>query len=272
MAKRKAITKKTRFEVFKRDLFKCQYCGAEAPDVVLNVDHIHPVSKGGDNSITNLVTACFGCNSGKSDVQLDDDSAVKKQRNQIEELELRRQQLEMMVNWRRGLSEIDELSIDAISNLFTDLTGAKPGESDTKLFAKLIKKHPINDVLDCIEEGADIYLKFDGNGVVESSVDQLIKRLPGICKNLGLSDYQKRSLYIWGICRNRFYVGYSDNPQYQQVIKDCERVGVPIGDIESSAKQSVNYEDFISHLIRATVDADREQASNQQEARVNAES
>lgn len=70
MAKRKAISKRVRFEVFKRDLFTCQYCGSTPPKVVLHVDHIVPVSKGGDNSEGNLVTACDACNLGKSDVPL----------------------------------------------------------------------------------------------------------------------------------------------------------------------------------------------------------
>ncbi|MFX5785200.1 HNH endonuclease, partial [Acinetobacter baumannii] len=48
MATRKNISTKTRFEVFKRDSFKCQYCGRCAPEVILHVDHIHPVSKGGE--------------------------------------------------------------------------------------------------------------------------------------------------------------------------------------------------------------------------------
>ena len=43
MAKRKNLSKSVRFEVFKRDSFKCQYCGKSAPDVVLEVDHIIPV-------------------------------------------------------------------------------------------------------------------------------------------------------------------------------------------------------------------------------------
>ena len=59
MAKRKNLSKSVRFEVFKRDSFKCQYCGKSAPDVVLEVDHIIPVSKGGDNDISNLITACL---------------------------------------------------------------------------------------------------------------------------------------------------------------------------------------------------------------------
>lgn len=69
--KRKAITKKTRFEIFKRDSFSCQYCGATPPSVTLHVDHIHPVSKGGGNENSNLVTSCSSCNVGKSDIPLD---------------------------------------------------------------------------------------------------------------------------------------------------------------------------------------------------------
>lgn len=63
---RKSLSKKTRFMVLQRDDFTCQYCGRSAPTVKLEVDHIIPVSRGGKNSTDNLVTACFECNSGKS--------------------------------------------------------------------------------------------------------------------------------------------------------------------------------------------------------------
>lgn len=65
-AERKPLSKKMRFDVFKRDSFTCQYCGSNPPAVVLEVDHIHPVSKGGRNVVDNLITACFDCNRGKS--------------------------------------------------------------------------------------------------------------------------------------------------------------------------------------------------------------
>lgn len=59
------VSKTVRFEVFKRDGFVCQYCGAKPPSVVLEVDHIHPASAGGTIDVDNLVTACFDCNRGK---------------------------------------------------------------------------------------------------------------------------------------------------------------------------------------------------------------
>lgn len=63
---RKALSKKTRFEVFKRDAFACQYCGSHPPQVVLQVDHIVAVAEGGGNDIDNLTTACQPCNLGKA--------------------------------------------------------------------------------------------------------------------------------------------------------------------------------------------------------------
>lgn len=62
---RKPLSKKMRFDVFKRDGFVCQYCGAHPPSIVLHVDHINPVAEGGDNNIDNLITACEPCNLGK---------------------------------------------------------------------------------------------------------------------------------------------------------------------------------------------------------------
>lgn len=66
MVKRETITNELRFSIFKRDNFTCQYCGRKAPDVELWLDHIIPVCSGGDNRPSNLITACYKCNLGKS--------------------------------------------------------------------------------------------------------------------------------------------------------------------------------------------------------------
>src|SRR5205814_1100255 len=59
------IKRATRFRIFSRDRFTCRYCGRRAPDVVLEIDHIVPKSRGGRDRLANLVTACFDCNRGK---------------------------------------------------------------------------------------------------------------------------------------------------------------------------------------------------------------
>lgn len=59
------ISKKMRFYIFARDNFTCQYCRSTQKE--LHVDHIKPVSRGGDNSEKNLITACADCNLGKLD-------------------------------------------------------------------------------------------------------------------------------------------------------------------------------------------------------------
>lgn len=70
MAKRKGVSNRVRFDVFKRDRFTCQYCGGRPPAVVLQIDHFIPVASGGTNDMENLVTSCQECNNGKSDGDL----------------------------------------------------------------------------------------------------------------------------------------------------------------------------------------------------------
>lgn len=69
---------KLRFEILKRDNFKCTYCGNGAiQGVRLHVDHIHPRAEGGTDAPDNLTTACSSCNLGKSDVLLTQRILVK---------------------------------------------------------------------------------------------------------------------------------------------------------------------------------------------------
>ncbi|MCM1266209.1 MAG: HNH endonuclease [Candidatus Gastranaerophilales bacterium] len=57
-----------RYNILKRDGFKCVICGrSKADGAKLHVDHIKPVSKGGKTEESNLRTLCDMCNLGKSD-------------------------------------------------------------------------------------------------------------------------------------------------------------------------------------------------------------
>jgi hypothetical protein len=66
---RHPISLRDRTTVLKRDGYRCAKCGACSKtdrSVRLEVDHIIPVSKGGNNSLGNLQTLCSECNLGKS--------------------------------------------------------------------------------------------------------------------------------------------------------------------------------------------------------------
>lgn len=79
-AVRKPVGKTLRFAVFKRDKFTCRYCGRNADTVVLEPDHIIPVSRGGTNEFDNLITSCFDCNRGKGSRPLDSPAPTESDR------------------------------------------------------------------------------------------------------------------------------------------------------------------------------------------------
>ncbi len=65
---REKMTPKLRYQIMKRDHFRCVICGASAEEgAKLHVDHVQPVSKGGKTVESNLRTLCDRCNLGKSD-------------------------------------------------------------------------------------------------------------------------------------------------------------------------------------------------------------
>lgn len=62
ISKKTNIPVSTRWRIWERDDFRCQYCGSRK---YLVVDHVMPESRGGTSEDSNLVTACWKCNSAK---------------------------------------------------------------------------------------------------------------------------------------------------------------------------------------------------------------
>ncbi len=245
MVDRKALGTKLRFEVFKRDKFTCQYCGKISPNVVLEVDHIDPVSKGGDNSILNLITSCFDCNSGKSNIELDDDSVVIKQRLQLELLQERREQIEMMFNWKKELLKLDDDILKLIVNYIEDkIYGFKVNEKGLKKILPLAKKFAFADILESIDISENKYLRYNSDGdPIPESVEEFFNKIGGILVNKFRPPIQQKISYIKGICRKRLsywnektgstilsnYVAALKNYGWneEQILKDLENEVIP---------------------------------------------
>lgn len=144
-----AISKKIRFEVFKRDGFKCAYCGKEPPAVMLEVDHIDPKSKGGKDDLNNLLTACFDCNRGKRDIPLD---AIPQQLQ--DNLEVLQQKEEQLKEYRRFIARVqkrENKDIEDINNIYSE---GYPGwefnenfKTSVRMFLKNLPKHQVAESL-----------------------------------------------------------------------------------------------------------------------------
>ena len=208
MGKRKALSKKVRFEVLKRDKFTCKWCGKSAvqDDVVLEIDHILPVKEGGDNHMLNLVTSCFDCNRGKSANKIDDNKVVAQQKKQLDLEQDRKEQLELIFKWHQELQGIDDEKNKKVFQYVNDLMITRSINSTGEAtLVKLTKKYKLKDVLKAIDLSAEKYFRYDEDNqlTMDSAIDFLDK-IGGILHNMNQPLVQQKSSYIKGICRNRF--------------------------------------------------------------------
>lgn len=236
---RKTIPKKLRFEVFKRDNFTCQYCGRAAPDVVLHIDHISPVAGGGDSDILNLITSCLDCNLGKGARELSDDSTLQKQRAQLEELNERREQLEMMVAWREGLRSIDEDAIEKLEDLFEIITGRGFSDFGRKKVKGWFRRYPFSDLYDAMESAGQTYWK-DAEDEEEQArqANLVFDRTPAIIaakKRNANKPWMRDLYYIRAIIRNRHYC---NDQKAIELLEEAFEASIDLEDLKDHAKRS----------------------------------
>lgn len=242
---RKSLSKKTRFEVFKRDKFTCQYCGETAPSVVLQCDHIHPVAQGGTNEILNLVTSCVDCNSGKGARLLGDDAEISKQVAQLAELEERRQQLEMLMDWRDELKSQKEEAIDRIASVFS-VGNYSCNENGLNTIKKWLRIFSAEEIISAADEAFEVYGEWDENDLTKISWEKAFSKVPGIIR-VRRQEYERpylrRLFYIQGIIRNRSRIRNLDCMGKLSHIAEC---GADLDEVERKAC-TMSVDDFCDH-------------------------
>lgn len=248
MSDRRSIRKSVRFEVFKRDAFTCQYCGAKAPDAVLQVDHINPVANGGTDDILNLITSCQDCNYGKSDRTLSDDSVVQKCRVQAENLQARRQQVELISQWHVGLADIDSEAVDALEAFWLRAVGADDGTSLTDGargdLKRLAKRCGHEIVCKAITAAAGKLLMAGeaGDFVARDEAFNSIGRICGVMKAAEKDPGIERLFYIRGILRRR--LSYVNEKACIVLLKDARDAGIDVDYLQELSKQVTSWTQF----------------------------
>lgn len=248
-AKRVSLTKKLRFEVFKRDGFRCQYCGGAAPEVLLVVDHVHPVAEGGKNDILNLITACQPCNAGKGKRTLSDQSVLEKQLDQLTVLNERREQLEMMIKWKAGLSDIKDMAVERVAEHWSKLVnGFSLNEKGKQSLKKLTTLFEIDEIMDAMRAATDQYLRVQEGKYTQDSVEEAWAKVAAICRVRRTEKdkpYIRDLLYIRGILRNRVYV---NEKTIMGMLEDAHLSGISTDYLKDLAKSCRNWTEFQTNV------------------------
>lgn len=255
MSGRVAISKKLRFEVFKRDAFTCQYCGQKSPDVILNCDHVKPVADGGTTDILNLITSCFDCNSGKGARSLSEQAVLNKQVDQLAELQARREQIEMLIDWRSGLERLKEDTTDKVAEHWSTTVENRCSltKSGRDKVRKLVKDYGLDLVLRAMPEALDTYGRREGDEqlLTLSSIEIAFSKLGGVCRTLRDSidkPWLKQAFYIRGILRAR--LSYVDDREVLRLMEECAKRDVDFDSLQRIAKATRNWSSFRGTLER----------------------
>jgi hypothetical protein len=239
MTKRIGLSKKTRFEVFKRDKFTCQYCGKSAHDVILVVDHIQPVASGGDNGIMNLIASCETCNQGKGARKLSDDATLAKQRAQLQELQERRDQLAMMMQWQRELAHIDQDVTRELCALWSDLVpGTSVNEHGQTTLQGLLARYNVAEICEAMRQSVAQYLKDDTDESRQKAFEG-IRRILDFQRRNQDRPYMKDLFYIRGILKNK--LSYYNPWQTLALLERAYQAGVETETLKSLALSCRNW-------------------------------
>lgn len=240
------VSGKLRFEIFKRDKFTCQYCGRKAPDVLLEVDHIHPVAKGGADEVLNLLTACGECNRGKGARTLADGSALALQRRQLEDLQERREQLELLMQWKNELLSVQERALDEVAAYWSKLCPGWVLNTDGLATLKTtLQKYGASETMEAIDAAASQYLKLDNGEPTAASVNKAWGYVPRIASMRRVHEknpHLKDLFYVRGIMRNRYR--YCNEHEALEILKNAYAAGADIDELKEIARCCRNWSEW----------------------------
>jgi hypothetical protein len=222
------------------------------PDVLLEVDHIEPKAKGGTNSLINLITSCKACNAGKSDRRLSDNAVVTKEREQLRELQQRRQQVEMMFEWQKELAGIEHTITENLAEYWSKLTGGYH-LTDIGLteLRKLQRQFDITELMNAMRIAADTYFRQEDGQFTRESVCRGWDKVGGICYVKKIRNPDLERLYrIKGLLRKR--LSYFVEWRAMKLLREAMDAGIDLDilyGIASDARNWTIWQETMSYVI-----------------------
>ena len=214
---------------------------------MLEVDHVAPIASGGNNDIFNYVTSCFDCNRGKGKRKLSDKTEIQKQKQALNEINEKRQQLKMLIKWKEELSKLNNEALSYAEHQFGSMTGGALTQTGKDALLKWITKFGLESVLEAITVSCE---KFNCAGVDDirnkSAAFDYIPRVCTVIKKTNENPLLKDAYYIRAIIKNRMYC---DQPKTLKALLSLLEDGVSKNELKDIASSSKNWTAFKKELL-----------------------
>lgn len=169
-----SVGARLRFEILKRDGFRCHYCGITAMGSPLHVDHVVPASKGGSDDPANLITSCERCNLGKSNIDLEDVRACGAEADAVARAQEHAEQVRAYLDAQREVDDAKREVLVYIADMWISRVGDWTPSTESHIRVAL-QRHPIDDVQTAINAVAKKRLRGEASR---------LKYFHGVLRNL----------------------------------------------------------------------------------------
>lgn len=170
----------------------------------------------------------------------------------MDELQERREQLELMMQWRESLRDLDQETVERLAGYWhTQTPGWTVSDQGKRNIKKWLQQFSADEICKAMDTAASSYLEYDeAEKVTGDSWGVAFDKILGICRVNRASVKEpdlKQLYYIRGILRNRI-PGYFDDSKALQYLKNARSWEVPIDELNSMARSVKNWSGFTSEV------------------------
>ena len=248
MANRIPISKKLRFTVLQRDKFRCVYCGAEPEEKELQVDHVKPVSKGGNNELFNLVTSCRSCNIGKFTRELDDHTEISLRKDLIDEMMDDHIDTIRYIQAKIELENIKEKEAQMIADyMLCHFDGYSLTDKGFSNLLNAIDKFGRSSVLEVFDTQRIKYCHI--NTGIQDQLERTLDSTYKVLYSKNKPEHLQKISYIIGILRNKLH--YVNTKMLGKILNEYYNLGHDLDILIEHAKNSEfkSYTHFKEYII-----------------------
>ena len=176
------VYKRIKFEVFEKDSFKCQVCGAAAPNVTLTLHRLQN-NQQAENWLDPafLTTFCESCqrkNGSQESANTGNNGHLS-----LNALEERLDQLKMLINWRKGMIKIRKRQLASLVEFWQELVPSIfLSEVHKKTLLSCISKYSSDDIKEAMRLAVQEFIVVHQDGsIARDSFQMAFANIPEIC-------------------------------------------------------------------------------------------